>query len=590
MSVPVVSRRVDALVAGLSLALALFLTWGMWLDPYGRAIEVNSGDQALFEWLLSYAGYTLNSVENPFFTHLLNVPDGVNLAVNTSATVFGWVFAPVTWLAGPPITFLVILTVNLVATGYAWYWLINRELGASPGAAAVGGLFCGFAPGMVSHANAHLNWTAQWLMVLIVWAVIRLRVPGGSWRRGLVLGLLVTAGFSIAAEALFFTALACGVVVLVWALSQRAEARAAAGPFVRGLAVAAVVAFALLAYPLWMHFFGPVRYQGIGFDQRVHSEDLLAYVAYPDRSLAALVGLHTGLAPNPTEETTFFGPALLLLAAISFGVLYRAYATDPARRAVLRALGVTALVFVVLSLGPRLRFNGHSTDVPLPYALLAHVPMFDAALPARFALVVTPIVGILLAWTVDLTRSRVRWRGWRVATAMVVALLPIAPIPLLTTPRPPVPAFITSGQWRQYVPPGGTIVPVPLPSDLLPDGQRWQAAALARPGEPVFAIPAGFFLGPGPDGRSQIGPIPRPTHKMLFDAAKNGRVPRVGAAQRAQARQDLRYWNASIVVLADEVHGAKWTVRYDAVRRTATALFGPPERVGDVWLWRVPPS
>jgi hypothetical protein len=582
-----VSRRVDLLVAGLSLALTLWLTGGMWLDPDGRTILVNSGDQALFEWLLSYAGYTLHSGADPFFTHLLNVPDGANIAVNTSATLFGWVFAPVTWLAGPPVAFLVILTLNLVATAYAWYWLLSRHLGASPGAAAFGGLFCGFAPALVSHANAHLNWSAQWLMVLIVWAVLRLRVPGAPWRKGLVLGLLVAAGFSIAAEALFFTALACGVFVAVWAPSRRTQARAVAGPFIRGLAVGAGVAFVLLAYPLWMHFFGPLRYQGIGFDQRVHSEDLLAFGAYPARSLAGLAGLDTRLAPNPTEETTFFGVPLLLLAVAGFVLLWRASAADPGRRAVLRALGVTALVFAVLALGPRLKLGGDITDLRLPYVLLAHLPMFDAALPARLALVVTPIVGILLTWTVDLARS---WtaRGRRLlAAALVIALLPLAPIPLLTTPRRPVPEFISSGQWRSYVPEGGTIVPVPLPSDLLPDGQRWQAAVMAEPGEPVFAIPAGFFLGPGPDGRSQIGPIPRPTHALLFAVAKNGRVPRVGEAQRAQAREDLRYWHASVVVLADQVHGSKWPVHYDAVLRTATALFGPPERVSDIWLWRV---
>src|SRR5690606_15137338 len=166
--------------------------------------------------------------------------------------------------------------------------------------------------------------------------VLRLRAPGPVRWRGLVLGLLVAAGFSVAAEALFFTALACAVFVVVWALGRRAEARAAAGRFVRGLAVAAVVASALLAYPLWMHFFGPMRYNGIGFDQQVHSEDLLAFGAYPERSLAGLVGLNAHLAPNPTEETSFFGIPLLLLSLVSFVLLWRA--ADPARPAGLRAL------------------------------------------------------------------------------------------------------------------------------------------------------------------------------------------------------------------------------------------------------------
>jgi hypothetical protein len=44
------------------------------------------------------------------------------------------------------------------------------------------------------------------------------------------------------------------------------------------------------------------------------------------------------------------------------------------------------------------------------------------------------------------------------------------------------------------------------------------------------------------------------------------------------------------VILADRVHGAKYDVDEEALRRTATALLGQPERVDDVWLWRVPPA
>ena len=551
-----------------ALLLAVWVLIGLWRDPTGRTITVNSGDHVLFEWLLAYGP----SGRNPLFAGILNVPDGVNLAVNTSVTVFAWAFAPLTWLAGPSVSFLVILTLNLAGTAFAWYWLLSRHLGASTGAAALGGLFCGFAPGLVSHANAHLNWTAQWLMVLIVWATLRLR-SGSPLRRGLVLGLLVAAGFSIAAEALFFTALALGVFVAAWAVARRVEARAAAARFGRGLAVAGAVALVLLAYPLWMHFLGPQRYHGIGFDQRVHSEDLLAYGAYPARSLAGLAGLDTSLAPNPTEETTFYGLPLLAMAVACFVLLWRR--ASPQRRAVLGALGVTALLFGWLSLGPRYGL----------YALLAQLPIFNAALPARFALAVTPVIGILLAWAWD----ALPWRR-RYVAALAVALLPLVPLPLLTSVREPVPTFVTSGQWRPYVPPGRTLVALPLPSDLLPDGQRWQAVVLSSgPGAEVFPLPSGFFLGPGgPDGRGRIGPVPRPTEQLLFDAARTGVVPPVSDADRARAADDLRHWRASAIVLADRVHGSKWPVHVDALRSTATALFGPPTRVDDVWLWQVP--
>ncbi|EWM68378.1 hypothetical protein MCBG_05512 [Micromonospora sp. M42] len=308
-------RRADLLVTLAALALAFWVTSGMWRDPNSRAITVNSSDQALFEWLLAFGGHALTHGENPLYTTLINVPDGVNLAVNTSITVYAAVFAPLTYLIGPPATFLVILTLNLAATAVAWYWLLSRYLVRSRLAAGVGALFIAFCPAMVSHANAHLNWTAGWLVPLLIWGVFRLRRPGRAVTGGIVLGLLVAAAFSIAAEGLFFTALALGVFLAVWALhpARWPEARAALPRMAAGLGVTALVAGALLAYPLWLHFLGPQRFHGTGFDPLIHSEDIAAYGSYPRRSLAGWAGWGTSLAPNPTEENSFFGVPLLVL-------------------------------------------------------------------------------------------------------------------------------------------------------------------------------------------------------------------------------------------------------------------------------------
>ncbi|MFD0786881.1 DUF2079 domain-containing protein, partial [Micromonospora azadirachtae] len=211
-------RRADLIVVLAALALAVWVTSGLWRDPNVRTITVNSSDQALFEWLLAFGGHALTHGQDPLFTHLINVPDGVNLAVNTSITVYAVVFSPLTYLVGPPVTFLVILTLNLAATAVAWYLLFSRQLVRSRLAAAVGGLFIAYSPGMVSHANAHLNWTAGWLVPLLIWRAFALRRPGHWLRDGIVLGVLVAIAFSIAAEGLFFTALALGLFVLVWAL------------------------------------------------------------------------------------------------------------------------------------------------------------------------------------------------------------------------------------------------------------------------------------------------------------------------------------------------------------------------------------
>ena len=566
--------RADLAVLGVCVAIALYLTYGMWLDPNHRAVAHNQGDQALFEWLLSYAAHAPVHGANPWWTTLLNHPIGANLAVNTSMVVVGALLAPVTWTLGAPVSFLLVLTLNLTLTPYAWYHVLSRHVVRTRAAAVLGGLFCGYAPGMVSHANSHLNFTAQYVVPFLALAVIRLREPGRALRNGTILGLLVAFGFSLGAELIFFVALACAVFIAAWAVLNRAEARAGAPAFLRGAGVAVLVAGVLLAYPLYMQFAGPERYHGIGFDQRVHSEDLAAFGAVPYLSLAGALGLWVKLAPNWSEETTFFGPVLLVLFVVSVVVLWR--------RRMVRALAVTWLVFAVLALGPRLLMGGWRWTVMLPYAAVARLPVFDSALPARFALMLIPIVGIVLALALDRALARpVRFRRrWLVAFA--AALLPILPLTVPAAPRDPVPRFFSSGDWRQYVHSGQTLVPVPPPSDLLPDGQRWQTATNFG-----FAIPAGFFLGPGPDGRSQIGPIPRPSYDMLTDVALHGTDPAVDEFDREQATQDLAYWHARVIVLSDGGQGSRWTPNQQLLLKVSTELFGPPTRVDDVWLWQV---
>jgi hypothetical protein len=555
-----------------SLSLALWVTSGLWVDPARRASLVNSGDQALFEWLLSYGAYAITHGLDPLYTDLLNAPDSVNLAVNTSVTAYAILFAPLTTTLGAPLGFLIILTLNLAGSAFAWYWLFSRHLGASPLGAAIGGVFAGFAPAMISHANAHLNWTAQWIIPLIIARVIVLYWGGRPVRNGIGLGFLVAVCFSLAAEALFITALALGVFSLVWLLIKQPLVI----NVVKGLGVAALTAAVFLAYPLYLHFAGPQRYHGTGFDPKVHNEDLAAYAVWPQRSLAGWLGLNTHLAPNPTEENSFFGIPLMLLLILSFVFLWK--------RTEVKVLAVTAAVFVVLSLGPELRFMGRLTGVPMPEALLGALPVFNAALPSRLALVISPIIGLMLAWFASAPKPGPRW-AW--TAAFVAALLPLVPLPILARDRDPVPHFISSGTWKSYVGDREVIVPVPLPNDLLPDGQRWQAHALAE-GGPVFRIPSGFFLGPGgPDGTGRIGPVPRPTASLLEGVAQTGTVPGIGDQERADAREDLRYWDARIVVLADAVSGAHWEPHQNALLDAMKQLLGPPERIDDVWVWRV---
>ena len=234
----------------------------------------------------------------------------------------------------------------------------------------------------------------------------------------------------------------------------------------------------------------------------------------------------------------------------------------------------------MLSWGPRPKWNGRRTDQLLPFGVLDNLPVINAALPSRLALVVAPVIGLLLAYTVDQLRARPpRHRSTELVWALgfAAALLPLLPTPLLTSEREPIPAFITAGTWREYVSPGGVLTPLPLTLDVTPDGQRWQAYALAhRQGE--FAHPGRLLPRPRRPGRPRPD-RPGAPHLRLADGP--GRADRPGPDRSPTAAPGRpwptcttgtsRWWSSPTGCTAPST-----PVDEDAVRRTATALLGPP--------------
>ena len=561
-------RPVDALVVAGYLALAVLLTSDQWCRP--ERLFHQAGDQILFEWMLARAARAVTGGENPLHSAALNAPDGVNLMANTSVLGLGVPLTPVTVAFGSQAAFLVAVTISLAGTATAWYALLARRLVRSRAAAAVGGLVCGFAPGMVAQAGAHLHMAAQFLVPVILALVFR-PATDRVRRDGVLLGLAVAYQVFLGEEVLVFLALAAGVFAGAYALADRAAARRLAPVVARRLGVGALVAGVLLAYPLWFQFAGPGHYRGMPFHTGGYRLDLVSFVASARQSVAGDAHRAGLLSPNPTEQNSFFGPFLPLLALL---VVVRLW-----RRPLVRALAACGLLFAALSLGASVVVNRDDTGLPGPYRLLAGAPLLDLVVPARFALVCVPVLGVLLALAVDRVRhGAVRaWAPW--AGAVAAALLPLTPTPIRTVPVAPVPAVVSGGGWQAYVPQGRTPVPPvpPVTGAAVSPAMFWSArTALA------FDAPGGYFIGPrsADDPAARWGAPDRPTSLLLRRAAETGQVPPVGDAERRQAVADLRHWRAAALVQADSTPA-------DPVRATLDALLGPGRDVPGGHLWDV---
>ncbi|MEV2224898.1 glycosyl transferase [Nocardia vinacea] len=577
--------RVDRsdLVASVSyLALAVTVLSGQWRNTHSGYLIKSGQDQTMWEWFFAVTAHSVAHLENPLGTNLQNFPAGVNMMANTAMFGVGVPLTPITLLFGPTVTFVLVLTLGLASTAFAWYWLFSRELVESRLAAAIGGLFCGFAPAMISHANAHPNFVLLALLPVIALLLIRIarRVAGAQTskprrrvRDAVALGFLVALQIALGEEPLLIFALAFGLFGLVYYLHTPRTGWQVVRALAPTIALAAGITLMLTEIPLWWQFFGPQSYRSI--DHGPMGNDLKAIVQFPAESLGGMFAPGQYVSMNDTEQNAYFGWPLLLLLLVTVALLWR--------DRVVRAATAVMVVFGVLSLGATAMFGKESTGIELPWRWAELAPLLNTVLETRLTMAAIPAIAAVLALATQSAvtwwrQSPVDWRPLAWFPALALALVPLVPTVLPVIERAPTPAFFAEGTVKQYVS-GGSVVLVPPPRPAEAQALRWQADANFD-----FALAGGYFVGPtGANKKGIYGPDFRPTTALLVGAQDTGVIPPIDADTRAQALDDLRFWEADVVVLPA-------TKNSEVLRATMTQLLGvAPRQVDDVWLWDVRP-
>ncbi|MFI8102707.1 dolichyl-phosphate beta-glucosyltransferase [Streptomyces sp. NPDC086023] len=558
-------------VAGLYLLGSLLLYKGLWAD-LGTSYLADAGqDQNQWEWFFAVTADNVSHLRNPLFTDLQGMPDGVNLMANTVMLGLSVPLTPVTLALGPAVTWALVLTLGLTGTAVAWYWLLRRWLVESRWAAAVGGALAAFAPPMISHANAHPNFCVLFMIPVIVDRALRLCTGRNVVRDGVLLGLFSAYQVFLGEEPFLLAAVGMLLFALSYALADRERARAAWRPLLKGLGIGALVAVPLVAVPLYWQFFGPQSYTSVLHGDAAGNSPR-AFVEYAQRSLFGDEAMADKLALNRTEQNAFYGWPLIALCA---GVAVWQW-----RRPAVKALVATAVVAAWLSLGQRIRVPGTDIVVPGPWRALAHQPLFESVIEGRVGMVCAPPLAILVALALDRIRTFPVPKQ-RVLAFMAVgaALLPIVPTPFPVRDRAEVPVFISGGAWQRYLPEGRTLVPVPVPDPAAADALHWQVEAGLG-----FRMPGGYFNGPwGPERMGIYGATPRWTSNLLSDIRYGKEPPEIDQGWKDQARRDLRWWKAGLLVLPVGQE------RAGVLRETVAKMLGrQPERVQDVWIWRGP--
>lgn len=535
-------------------------------DPLHTTVSGGDGDGGIFLWFLAHTSRALlhDHGHGLLFTTALNAPLGVNAMWNTGLLLPGIVLAPVTALGGAVLTNNVLVLLGPAVTAWTAWWCAGSFL-QRRSARLLTGLLSGFSPALMAAELGHFQLTLLFLVPpLLLLSTDAATGRRGPVRSGLLLGLLAACQLLIGEEVLALTGIAVVVMLAVLAAQRPSAALGRALPVLLSGAVAGATALALVGYPLYVQFRGPQVVHGSAQRPDVQVLDPAALLVRTQQ-LLDVVPLHrvvTTTRLNASESMGFLGLPLLLLL---LGVVW-AHRRDTT----VRVLALTSVALGVLALGFTLHLGGRHTGLPVPWGVTRGLPVVDSVLPVRWMLVLDMLLALLVGLAVDRLPQRRRWRlpGLGLLALTVASLLP-APLPHLRQAH--VPAYFTA-QGRHL---HGTVVvlPVPIPTD--PRAMVWAAGA----GAP-FAMPGGYFLGPGPAGRPTFGSFPRPLlERVLISIGTQGYTVPVTPALRESARTALRYWGAHAFLVGPCPHE-------QVLVRFVTDLLGrPPQRTGGVSLW-----
>jgi len=578
------------------LLLSFLADPSVWLHgPTTHLYNAGNGDVSEGVWLLVQTPYAIAHGLNPFANDWLHYPSGVNLVDNAGMQLLGLLVAPVTLLSSPVLSYNLLLLLSFAGSATATFLVLRRWTGWLP-AAFVGGLAYGFSPYMVAMGNGHLMTLVTPIPPLVLWTMDRIMVrrSGIAWRNGLLLGLLLAAQLFVSVEVLTSTLVVLAVGVVVVLVAQRSDHRTALAwrPLWQAGAVAGAVLAVAVAYPLWVAVAGPAHIVGPAQSVEVLkglSTDVLTPIvptvnqhftfglAWTGTRLVAEHG--KTLLPDGSENGGYLGIPLLVLLVAGVAVLRR--------RPVVRFAAVMAVVALVLSMGSDLHSDGRFLGIPLPFAVLAHLPFVDSQVASRYTLYVWLFVALLVAVIADALHTELRSRSWSgpLAGGAVLAIVLVVLVPLI--PSWPygsgptgIPAWYQSAYARQ-VPVGSTLLSYPFPAVGSPTAMLWQAEAGMR-----FRMPGGYVISPGPRRKATFAPPLTAASIPLLECGAGIPQPPVTPAAVTAVRANLRAWDVDTVVVPRSQKGWQCATTF------YTGVLGPPatQAGSDVWpsLWSRP--
>jgi hypothetical protein len=361
-----------------------------------------------------------------------------------------WPWMPIHAVFGEPLGYNLIWILITILSGYAMALLVQLLTGSKTilaSASLLAGIAYMFLPYRMAHAFGHFGaMQMQWIPFIALVVIHYLKKPA-LWKV-ILFGIL----YAIQAWTEHHYALWLFIFAILALLVYRKEIREWISSY-RNVLIHGIIVLLLLVFGVFVPYIPTIKLAAspddtlsLGTEQTVRfSADLFSFITpSPQHPLwgrfsdALFAQFFTG---NDAESVEYLGISILL-------VILFFHRHIPIRQ---KRLWIwTIIVFGVISLGPVLHLFGRETGIPLPYALLAKLPVFSSVrVVARAGSIVGFATCVLFGWALATNIHRKRTAG--IGAIVILLEFLFIPFPIQSAQLSPAYAALKDAQGSRII-------------------------------------------------------------------------------------------------------------------------------------------
>lgn len=389
-------RKVNYIILSAYSILTILFTYPVAFST-GRIAGL--GDVFQFLWTFWWFKESLLNFSNPYYTNYIFYPSGVSLAFSTITPLNSIASIPLQLAFGLVNAYNIIWILTFILSGYGTFLLVKYLTGDTR-SAFVAGLIFMFCPYRFAHALGHMNLlSTQWIPFYILFLIKTIDEKNVYNSLFASIFLLLTA-----ISCYYYLIYLCVFTLLYLGFRQWSDKTILNQQVLKRIATMGI-SFGIIAFPFMFPLIKEIviskstyMYAG-GFVE--YSADLLGFFlpqVFHPLFKDVVSPIYSNFSGNAAEYTVFMGYTVILLSILGLIKIK----TNEAK-----FWALSAAIFFVLCLGPILHVNGilsipvedYDLYIPLPYAVLMHIPFFSMArVPSRWDVLVMLSLAVLAGY------------------------------------------------------------------------------------------------------------------------------------------------------------------------------------------------